>query len=65
MISSKQNGGGKMRNYNKPLVKSDIMDGKKISDIFENLQEGDKSFVLGYIFALRDKNLISENHNRQ
>lgn len=65
MISSKQNGGGKMRNYNKPLVKSDIMDGKKISDIFENLQEGDKSFVLGYIFALRDKNLISENHNCQ
>lgn len=50
-----------MRNQNKPLVIQDIAEGEKISDIFENLQEGDKSLVLGYIFALRDKSLISGN----
>lgn len=44
----------------KTLTKQDIEDGKKISVIFSNLSEENKTMAMVYLSALRDKEVADK-----
>ncbi len=43
----------------KNLTSKDIRDARKIAQVFETLSEEDKNIVLGYTYALHDKNKMT------
>ena len=45
----------------KNLTKRDIEDGKKISAIFSNLSEENKTMAIVYLSALRDKEIADSS----
>ena len=45
--------------FDKPLTKDDLIEGKKISELFEILDDTSKMMAVVYLSALRDKQLVS------
>lgn len=43
------------------LTERDIKDAERISDLFADMSEESKNVALGYLSALRDKEVIEQN----
>lgn len=59
---STNKGGGNMA---KTLTSKDIEDGKKISAIFSNLSEENKTMAIVYLSALRDKEIADSSREKE
>lgn len=51
-----------MKKYD--LLDRDIEDGKRISDIFSNLSEENKTMAIVYLSALRDKEIADSTRDK-